>query len=85
MATDKHEMGYEETVAFIKGLPMTWIPALLLELVRTGYAKKCFRPFGASTLVNNLENKDDMRIIMQGETDAPGNRRDQGLRETDRG
>ena len=71
----KHDMSYEETVEFIKGLPMTWMPALLLELAQAAYDKKCFRPFGASTIIKNMETK-NMRINMQEAPDAPTDRRD---------
>mgnify|MGYP001391921680 CR=1 FL=1 len=54
-------MDYEETQKMIRELPATWIPALLKELVVTGYKKRVFQPFGASRLINSLENSDEMR------------------------
>lgn len=51
-------LDYEQIVALIKSLPMTWIPALLLETADAGYAKKCFTPSGASRLLAAHEAKE---------------------------
>jgi hypothetical protein len=44
---------WDEAVKFIKEIPMTWIPALLIELVKTGYAKKTFLPGKATQFLRD--------------------------------
>lgn len=38
----KVDLSYQEYEQAIRDMPMTWIPALLLLLVRTAYEKKTF-------------------------------------------
>lgn len=42
---------------FVKTLPTTWYPALLLKMVEAAYAKNVFKDGGASILIKNLEKK----------------------------
>jgi hypothetical protein len=50
-------MSYADTAETIRDLPSTWIPALLLVIVETGYNKHVFQPGGASRLVKDLEER----------------------------
>lgn len=49
---------FEEAVQFIRGLPMSWCPALLAHMVEAAYEKKVFVPGGASSFVHKVEVKD---------------------------
>jgi hypothetical protein len=48
---------YNELVEFLRTLPMTWYPALLMEMVRAAYKKKVFKPHMASQCVKDIEEK----------------------------
>lgn len=47
---------YEDLLAYLKELPATWYPALILEMVDAAYRKRgVFVPDGASRLVAQHE------------------------------
>jgi hypothetical protein len=48
-------MKYEQLVAEIKDCPRTWLPALLIELVKVAYEKQVYTEGGASRIIRNLE------------------------------
>jgi hypothetical protein len=48
-------MKYEQLVAEIKECPRTWLPALLVELVRIAYEKNIYTEGGASRIIRDLE------------------------------
>jgi len=50
-------MEYNKILKRIQTASRTFIPALLIELVKLGYEKKVFQPFGASNLVKKIEKK----------------------------
>lgn len=45
--------GYDKALRAISELPMTWIPALLLHMVRTAYEKRVFLKGKATTFVRD--------------------------------
>ena len=49
----KIDLDWEQTEQVIKDLPPTWIPMLLLLLVRTGYEKKVFKPGKATVFIRD--------------------------------
>lgn len=49
----KQDDTYEEMEEKIRALPMTWIPALLLLMVRTAYEKKVFVPGRATRFIRD--------------------------------
>lgn len=64
----KFNVPYDQLVKIIDGVTMTWIPALLKQIVRVGYAKKVFKPGGASTIVRAVELELDKTWLPDGET-----------------
>ena len=54
---DPDEVDYDEIVALLGKLPMTWYPGLLLEMVEQGYAHNVYQPGGASLMVARLEER----------------------------
>ena len=48
-------MKYEQLVAEIRDCPRIWLPALLIELVKTAYEKTVYSPGGASRIIRDLE------------------------------
>lgn len=48
---------YEDLVAYLREQPMTWYPALIVEMVEAAYKKKVFLPGGASTIIAKWEEK----------------------------
>lgn len=57
-------LGWDGIVCLIHNLPATWIPQLTLEMARAGYEKKVFTPFGASRIINQMENEDRTKHLM---------------------
>lgn len=53
----KPELHYEEAVQTIHNFPITWYPALILEMLEAAWKKKVFRKGGASSMVTKLEQK----------------------------
>ena len=47
------DLDYEQTEQMIRELPMSWIPALLLLMVRTAYEKKAFIPGRATRFIRD--------------------------------
>ncbi len=41
----------------IRGLPMTWIPALLIAMIETAEKKQCFTKHGLMKMVRNVLNR----------------------------
>lgn len=53
------DLDYEQTEQVIKDLPMTWIPALLLLMVRTAYEKRVFISGRATRFIaDNIEGEE---------------------------
>ncbi len=48
---------YNEIVDILKNIPITFYPALLLELIEVSYKRKVWIDGGASKLVKRIENK----------------------------
>lgn len=48
-------MKYEHLVAEIKDCPRTWLPALLVELIKVAYEKQVYSAGGASRIIRDLE------------------------------
>ena len=49
---------YEERAEYLKNLPMTWYPALIITMVEAAYEKKVFvKPDGASKFVAITERR----------------------------
>lgn len=53
---DKFE-SYEELEKYLRELPATWYPALIIEMVMSAYEKKVFVTGGASELVKSAEKR----------------------------
>lgn len=51
---------YQDAKDFIKSLPMSWRPALLLYMVECAYEQKVFVPGGASRIVAKWEQSQDV-------------------------
>ena len=54
---DEKFESYTDLDIYLKNLPMTWYPALIVGMVQTAYEKKVFVPGGASRLVKNQETR----------------------------
>ncbi len=55
----KVDLDWEQTEKVIKELPPTWIPALLLLMVRTAYEKKVFIKGRATLFIrDNIPGED---------------------------
>ena len=50
-----HDHGYEGIVELIHGLPLTWLPALTIEMVEEGYRRPVWRDGGASKMIVGVE------------------------------
>ena len=49
---------YNDLKRGLKNLPMTWYPALILEMVRAAYKKNVYIPGGASINIKQFEQKE---------------------------
>lgn len=54
---EPHDIGYEDVEKIISGLPMTWLPAILIHAVATGYKKGCYQPGGAAVIATKIEKR----------------------------
>lgn len=50
-------MSYEDIKAEIKAAPMTWLPGLLVCVVKTSLEKKVFKPGGAARIASEVESE----------------------------
>lgn len=50
-------MSYEEIKTEIKNAPMSFLPGLLVCVVKTSLEKKVFRPGGAARVAQEVENE----------------------------
>lgn len=57
MGSKLDHLNYEELVTELRGLPLTWLPTLICEMVRAAYERKAFVNGGASRLVVSVEKK----------------------------
>jgi len=48
---------YNDLKEGLKNLPVTWYPALIIEMACAAYKRKVFVPGGASKLIRELEEK----------------------------
>lgn len=53
----ENELNWDKAVAEVRSWGMTWIPALLTELIQVGYAKGVFKPGGASIIAREVERR----------------------------
>lgn len=50
-------MSYEEIKTEIKNAPMSFLPGLLVCVVKTSLAKKVFKPGGAARIAKTVEDE----------------------------
>lgn len=50
-------MSYDEIKDAIKGAPKTWLPGLLVCVVKTSLEKKVFKPGGAARVAKEVEDE----------------------------
>lgn len=51
--------GFETIIKWIKEMPLTMLPATLINVVRECYRKKVFKPGGLEECVNKILDKED--------------------------
>lgn len=51
------DMDYEQIVQSLRNLPMTWYPALIVEMIEAAHNKKVFKDGGATSLARSVEKK----------------------------
>jgi len=50
-------MSYEQLKAEIKNAPVTWLPGLLVCVVKTALKNKVFKPGGAARIAKEVEDE----------------------------
>jgi hypothetical protein len=51
---------YNDLKNGLKNLPMTWYPALILEMVKAAYKKNVYLPGGASKNIKQAEQREGL-------------------------